>query len=850
MELTLDSHIQTKEKERPSVVAPFDPSLIIGYVLVAASTFLYGMTEFFDIDTSNGSDLEFFTVHYLIAIGYVLVMLFHRSYGIRKSWREENIDKTILLLNLFLISAYALNRNFHIFYESETWFCVFLVTSSLNLIIYRYYESIPSWIQGVMQVIMGSSIVLYLYLSLYVASYYVFGIIGIFALGIGMHIFVPVTLLIGSIALLRRTYKTIDTSYYWIVIGAVLTIAYVTLFAVEWKTRVNNIDNLVHRSVIDSSPALPTWVNVAQHLEDDWITRKILKTERVYNVPGNDNAFDLFPVGDTWEEGKKHDPLVFISTLFSKCHLTSGERVQILKAITDERHYTQDRLWNGDNLKTSYVIRDIDLYPAQRLAYSENYLSIRNTSASNWWGDSEEAIYTFQLPEGSAVTSLSLWINGKEEKAVLTSKQKAINAYTTVVGKERRDPSVVQWQEGNTVSVRVFPCTREEERKFKIGVTSPLTVKGDKMVLQNITFKGPSWNNADETIRVRTIDGKNTSLPRNFKPDGKGFDRAEQKYDPNFELEIPFVNGETTSFTFDGNTYTASPFIPSFEKIQIDDLYLDVNASWTKKDIDSLKPFLDRKNIFIAMDDQLIKLTHDNWQSLTSSAAALNFSLFPFHQLKDIDHALVITKGKSISIQLDDLKGSGFASGVESFFDQKKSVRVFSIDGETSAYIKALREFRKLNFTSGTSDALGELLLQERFPLCSESDNQIILHDANMVITKTKALNSNVHNTAPDHIARLFAYNNIMRKVGGSYFHDNFINEDLVHEAAVANVVSPVSSLIVLETKDDYERFGLNEIENSLHNASKQSSGAVPEPHEWALIILFVLLACYLKFKQ
>ena len=84
-----------------------------------------------------------------------------------------------------------------------------------------------------------------------------------------------------------------------------------------------------------------------------------------------------------------------------------------------------------------------------------------------------------------------------------------------------------------------------------------------------------------------------------------------------------------------------------------------------------------------------------------------------------------------------------------------------------------------------------------------------------------------------------------MRKVGSGYHKDDFINEELVDEAISFYVVSPVSSLIVLETKQDYERFDIKGKENSLHNATKNSSGAVPEPHEWALIILFGMLILY-----
>ncbi|WP_420477398.1 hypothetical protein, partial [Noviherbaspirillum sp. ST9] len=62
---------------------------------------------------------------------------------------------------------------------------------------------------------------------------------------------------------------------------------------------------------------------------------------------------------------------------------------------------------------------------------------------------------------------------------------------------------------------------------------------------------------------------------------------------------------------------------------------------------------------------------------------------------------------------------------------------------------------------------------------------------------------------APDHLLRLFAYNRIMKKVAERYFRDDFIQPEIIAEAEKANIVSPVSSLIVLETQKDYERFGI-----------------------------------------
>ena len=48
----------------------------------------------------------------------------------------------------------------------------------------------------------------------------------------------------------------------------------------------------------------------------------------------------------------------------------------------------------------------------------------------------EEALYTFYMPEGAVVTSLSLWINGNEEKAILTTKEKAVQRIRLLLAKK------------------------------------------------------------------------------------------------------------------------------------------------------------------------------------------------------------------------------------------------------------------------------------------------------------------------------------------------------------------------------------------------------------------------------
>lgn len=828
-----------------------DRTILIGYLLLTLSAGLYGLEEYHDV-TRGDYNFTIFFIHYFIALAFVILLIVDKSYGIRKSWRREHINKTVILLNLFLVSAYALNRELPVFEDSVPWLCFYLILTSSVLISYQYFHRLPKAVNYIQNILAGSALVLYLYLTIYVANFYMLGTIGIIFFGIGTHVFVPLLLLFAVIRLLIITNKKKQIGIAWVISGVLITIGFATAFTTEWNARVKAIDRMANQSVIHADTELPTWVKVAQTIKNDWITERILKSRLVYTISNNHFQWDFFPVDSNWDERRKHDPLVFIASLHSNSSLSDDDRKNILKALTDSRHKAQERLWSGDNLSTSYLVTDVDLYPELRIAYTEHYLNIRNNSLKNnrWWGNSEEAIYTFQLPEGSVVTSLSLWVNGKEEKAILTSKQKATEAYTTIVGREMRDPSVVHWQEGNTVSVRVFPCTAQEERKFKIGITSPLAVIDDTIVYKNVTFTGPNASSATQTARVRLI-GKslNVDLPDKFEKNVTGEYISEGKYDAALAIKMDVVPVRANQFSFDGFTYSLSEASPVIENVDFNEVYLDINNTWTSREIEALHPLLQDYKVFAYVENDFVPMSVENWTAITDALRQTNFSLFPFHYIKHTANAIIVTKGKELSPYLRDVKTSAFAEGISGYFASGKKVYVFNLEAGASTYIKSLKELRAFYFTQGNTEKLLDNLKAKTFPVVVESDEQVVLHESHLVI-KRKPAHANTENNAPDHLARLFAYNNIMRQVGVNYFKGDFVNEKLVDEAAAAYVVSPVSSLIVLETKEDYERFSIKDKENSLHNATKNSSGAVPEPHEWALIIVFLMfIAFYFRTK-
>jgi XrtN system VIT domain protein len=118
------------------------------------------------------------------------------------------------------------------------------------------------------------------------------------------------------------------------------------------------------------------------------------------------------------------------------------------------------------------------------------------------------------------------------------------------------------------------------------------------------------------------------------------------------------------------------------------------------------------------------------------------------------------------------------------------------------------------------------------FPQNLEGTYTVVIPASDLLIAQKDSI---APGKAPDHLFRLFAYNTVLKELGHNAVTEP---EELVRLAEQAYVVTPVSSLVTLETKEDYERF---DIKPTTGLPSLGNAGAVPEPHEWALIVLLTM---------
>jgi XrtN system VIT domain protein len=822
-----------------------DKMLLWGFASIALSSTILFFSE--DImKTNDGSGFSIFFLNYAFT-GIYSIAVWARAFRYhRGKLSQSKLDYTVLMLLLWFISAFSLNRLMNVFDESTKWLTVLIIICSLSLIAGLFILKLPVFLKHVISFFLGLALMLFIYYTFYLVPLYVFSAPAALGIGISLHSYVPLLLSIVTVALCVKNIRQNRLLLYSFALGIILSLVATITFLASWECINRQITKAANQNIL-SEGKLPNWTVVSQTIPKSFVAERLIKADLMYKtVETSGNWFwGGFP-NRAFDQPKEHDPLVIIASLFMPGHhLDEKERIKILEALYDSRHQAQERLWSGDKLQTSNVISNVRIFPEYRIAYTEKILTIRNTDKRGW-SSNGEAIYTFHLPEGAVVSSLSLWISGKEEKAYLTTKSKADSAYKQIVGVENRDPSVIHWQEGNTVSVRVFPCTAEEDRKFKIGVTSPLRKAGQQLIYENIYFDGPTAKRASETTQL-TYSQK----PPGVKPGSEwtevseGVYQANRSYKPYWELSCAAPKLSGNSFSFDNKTYQLKDYVSRNTNFDAESIYLDLNSSWSDEEFSVLWEKIKSKTVF-AFEDKIVRLNDGNKDAVFSRMNKLNFSLFPIYKIKQPEHSLIISKSAGSSPNFSDLKDTEFAKRTVHYLSTNKNIPFYNIGDETSPYLRAMKELRVFNYHLGSLPSLLELIEHKKFVQQQEDTTTVHVDNADLLIVES----TNQHKgNAPDHLLRLFAYNSIMKKVSANYFQGDFIQPDVLAEAEKANIVTPVSSLIVLETQKDYERFNIEQSKNSLKNASMKSSGAVPEPHEWLMIIMTAAIVIYLIRK-
>ena len=758
--------------------------------------------------------------------------------------KETYIHLTSFLILNWFIGCFCLNTLIPIFQDLPIWVYVATFTFCIsNFFIYR--NSDESANTPYYFFLNGLSFTIILYFALYLIPAMPYSFIGIIALGLGFYGLVPaLVIIIHTLTVLR--YLTRNRIYF-ISFGAGFSIIIVSLmvFTIGLNIESNKIAKTAMVKSFSNDDDLPNYIAVSQNLKPNFFNEILLKKNIVYTGPDNFFSFDNFNSfsNQQFNERKTHNPFISIAYLFCKdLGLSNDDKINILKSNFDKRLETEEQLWSGENLFTKSIKEDVKIYSDSRLAYTEITMNI--AAAENSRRD-QEAIYSFQLPEGSVATSLSLWVNGMERKGVLTTKEKAAKAYRQIVGVEYRDPSLMQWKEGNKVVVRVFPINYKTPRTFKCGFTTPLKIEDNKMNYQSLSIKGPNISNAETISRIQLVGNTKIETSKDFELKN-GFFINQSKGLDDWHASMPLNKIRSNSFAWKNKVYevkdiekTVIPFTPS-------EIILDLNTNWTIKQIESFVN-LDKKNMYVFINGQKTAINKENFKAVQLDFEDFHYSLLPLYKLAK--NSLIITKSGTFSANFEDLENSNYLKKIKTE-TKERNIKVINISANINPFWQTVKEQKYVDYFQTSLKNSLKMIEQHQFILFKSAKNTVNIEPAQIFIQeniKDSILKSNGTN----HIYRMYAFGKVLKEHVETQ-GDTLANNQYVELAKDANIVTPVSSLIVLETDEDYKKNGIEKNVNTLGNASINNDGSVPEPHEWLLIIIgsITLYFYYRKNKK
>ena len=611
-------------------------------------------------------DMGLFWVQHGIALVYFILIVIHNAStkGFRKLFHFDPFMYSLALI-IYSLGAHSLNyfTEIQVFAPYVTWMKGYLLLMHLAILAFPFRKKLPESFQYLLYFICGAGVLMGAYMTVFIAPLMPFAAALVWFYGFSVYALVPLFYLIYFI----RSYFKMELlphtrRAFWA--GILVPVAVFFVFALRWQGVQRTIKEVRQDYQANYTQQYPEWVTLAQRLPTDPLTERVVKgdafTQRSF--------WDDFG-GSTLSRNiiRKQDPLATLAGLvYGHFEFYDDDLLRLLESRYRLRHETHRRLWRGDQLVTTRVESNIELYPEYRLGYTEMTLEVKNTHS--WDENQQEAVYSFHLPDGAAVTSLSLWIEGKEEFSRLSTRSKADAAYVQIVGRERRDPALVHWQEGNRITVTVFPCTPQEDRRFKLGFSYPLVYENEELVLSQIYFEGPPAARAHETVTIH-LNGEDSNiaqLPNRFHQKDPHTFTYSGYYRPQWKLSLKAPALSSASFSFLGKHYSTHTLEPITQPFDPTTIVLDINAAWKKTDFEAIWPWIKDKKVQVFIPHP-VEMTAANREEMFAYLHQNHFSLLPLHQIADPANTLVVSQSTSSAPLLSDLEHTIFASEFEQY---------------------------------------------------------------------------------------------------------------------------------------------------------------------------------------
>ena len=126
----------------------------------------------------------------------------------------------------------------------------------------------------------------------------------------------------------------------------------------------------------------------------------------------------------------------------------------------------------------------------------------------------QEGTFKFPLPPDASLSRLAMYVNGKLMEGGMVERDHGRNVFEQIMH-TKRDPALLEWVDGSTFKMRVFPLEPREEKRIVLSYTQRLPNDYDRT-----TYRFPAGHSLDKvrdwSTRLTVANGSGTT--RWFSP--------------------------------------------------------------------------------------------------------------------------------------------------------------------------------------------------------------------------------------------------------------------------------------------------------------------------------------------
>ena len=141
---------------------------------------------------------------------------------------------------------------------------------------------------------------------------------------------------------------------------------------------------------------------------------------------------------------------------------------------------------NGQEMKLSLRKFHVDVHIEEGFART----TIDQTYFNHTW-QQLEGTFRFPLPADASLSRLAMYVNGKLMEGGMVERDYGRNVFEQI-RHTRRDPALLEWVDGSTFQMRVFPLEARQEKRILLSYTQRLPSDYGKSV-----YRFPSGHNLD-----------------------------------------------------------------------------------------------------------------------------------------------------------------------------------------------------------------------------------------------------------------------------------------------------------------------------------------------------------------